>query len=268
MEKSAAVFLGEVISVESHMSQSGGTPHVKSRTYTFMVMKSWKGVEGDTVTVSTAGSEAGCGVHFQKGIPYMVYADMKDGNGILSTHLCTRTHPASSSADMGLLDGTTSLDIIGSIGSPSESPSGVLMRVINREEAPIYVLGGAPEARAAQIWSGKEWLPYAPNVSEKPRAEFSEDLATLELAAWKEAFNKIDPRKHMTRVDPGKAFMFFVAPASQEKKWRVGCRYLTFDQLGEAVDVKKDGNIVWSLAVDPKVKLADCTSLLDQVKGN
>lgn len=60
--------------------------------YTLKLKHNYKGTDSAaTIIVSTRVTEAACGVVFQPGITYLIYATGKAGN--YSTHLCSRTGP-------------------------------------------------------------------------------------------------------------------------------------------------------------------------------
>jgi len=89
MEQNAAVFSGKVISIQKQTGilQSSADP-VK---VTFAVAASWKGVEDDTVTLTTALGSESCGFEFKEGEDYLVYARAAQDTGELTTSLCSRT---------------------------------------------------------------------------------------------------------------------------------------------------------------------------------
>ena len=84
-EASYAVFLGEVIKTR----RDGQDINQGNLFATFRVRQIWKGdLEAEEV-VMTGPNSAACGVGFQKGKRYLVYASQRDGH--LYTHLCSRT---------------------------------------------------------------------------------------------------------------------------------------------------------------------------------
>ena len=83
MAEHDAVFEGRVLSVEPASDPS------QVMTATLEVVQHWKGVETEQVTVSTAAMESVCGVSFEVGTSWLVYADVE--NGALRTGLCSRT---------------------------------------------------------------------------------------------------------------------------------------------------------------------------------
>src|SRR5262245_3424526 len=86
--ESDAVFLGEVIGVES---ADGDHPY--STWVTFRVERHWKGELADETRILNALSSAACGADLQLGQRYLVFAyDVSSSPGVLATSLCTRTH--------------------------------------------------------------------------------------------------------------------------------------------------------------------------------
>ncbi len=85
-----AVFSGVVESVEP----VGDDPHWSQFAVHFEVSAAWKGLTGETVTIFTSSSSASCGIDFQVGHAYLVYADAYSPlePGTFSTMLCHRTH--------------------------------------------------------------------------------------------------------------------------------------------------------------------------------
>jgi hypothetical protein len=80
LEKSDAVFSGKVLGVKTDNS----TLQAKIR-----VNEAWKGMDSKEVTVHTSIDSAGCGVNFETGKEYIVYAYQEDGK--YTTYLCSRT---------------------------------------------------------------------------------------------------------------------------------------------------------------------------------
>ena len=91
-ERAGAVFEGTVTSIVSEGSQPDDSTQVE-----LTVARSWKGVEADRVTVTTAGNEAVCGYRFAQDETYLVYAS-KNEDGELRVSLCSRTQPLSRAA--------------------------------------------------------------------------------------------------------------------------------------------------------------------------
>lgn len=78
-----AVFEGRVASIE-RTSDGVGAVRV-----TFDVVQQWKGIDHEHVVVETAADSAACGVAFEEGTSWLVYA--QDVEGVLHTGLCSRT---------------------------------------------------------------------------------------------------------------------------------------------------------------------------------
>ncbi|MEK4464430.1 hypothetical protein MHB56_19735 [Paenibacillus sp. FSL H8-0315] len=92
LEKSTAVFVGKVVDMKEP-SQGNIISSADPVKVTFEVDSSWKGVEGNQVTLTTALSSASCGFEFVEGESYIVYAYARDGgeSGNLEASLCSRT---------------------------------------------------------------------------------------------------------------------------------------------------------------------------------
>ncbi len=87
LDESDAVFDGTVARIET----VDPTDHFSGLRIHFVVHTQWKGVTEGRVHVLTAGDSAMCGVFFELGRRYIVYASDQDEDGLLETHLCTRT---------------------------------------------------------------------------------------------------------------------------------------------------------------------------------
>jgi hypothetical protein len=83
LEAATAVFSGKVVEIKP------GDQPFAPRQVTFTVDRSFKGIDGGRVVVTTAADGAMCGFAFQQGKSYLVYCygDKKS----LSTNICTRT---------------------------------------------------------------------------------------------------------------------------------------------------------------------------------
>lgn len=92
LRNSDAVFWGEALSVEEQASTSRSFPPLMGPV-TFDVKKSWKGVSREQVIVHGQGNEASCGLDFDEGETYLVFAYRvgKGESGPLETGLCTPT---------------------------------------------------------------------------------------------------------------------------------------------------------------------------------
>ncbi|QIN84165.1 hypothetical protein GBA63_17060 [Rubrobacter tropicus] len=97
---SDAVFAGEVVKIgELPMEREGTTtlmmPYLAP--VTFDVKGAWKGVADDPVVVHGQGPGASCGLDFERGETYLVFAGGagEGGGGMLQTGLCSATRQAS-----------------------------------------------------------------------------------------------------------------------------------------------------------------------------
>lgn len=100
LEASSAVFAGKVL------SKTGAGYGYR---VTFEVSEAWKGVEYSEVDVETGFGGGDCGVNFEIGKSYLVYADASEG--VLSANSCGRTTLLSmADADLQVLgEGATNL---------------------------------------------------------------------------------------------------------------------------------------------------------------
>ena len=91
LRDSDAVFWGEAVGVEEQGSTSSTPPFLGP--VTFEVRGSWKGASQEQVVVHGQGHEASCGLDFDEGETYLVFAYHvgKGGDGPLETGLCTST---------------------------------------------------------------------------------------------------------------------------------------------------------------------------------
>lgn len=90
LKSSDAVFTGEVSSVEADETAPGsGLPIGK---VVFDLEDSWKGDLRDSVAVYGQGSGISCGLNFDEGKSYLVFA-YRSGGDALETDLCTSTQP-------------------------------------------------------------------------------------------------------------------------------------------------------------------------------
>lgn len=83
-EDARAVFVGEPYAVTPVIDANG---LVQSVHVDFVVHESWKGVSGSRMGLTTSGDEASCGVDFQVGREYLVFAFASDE--VLSANLCS-----------------------------------------------------------------------------------------------------------------------------------------------------------------------------------
>ncbi|MCE9552016.1 MAG: hypothetical protein K8T91_01375 [Planctomycetes bacterium] len=91
MEASSAVFTGKVVEIQQ------GQQQFAPKRVTFEVDRSYKGLDGGRVEVTTAADGAMCGFGFQKGKSYLVYC--YGDKESLNTNLCTRTKSMENAGD-------------------------------------------------------------------------------------------------------------------------------------------------------------------------
>jgi MYXO-CTERM domain-containing protein len=91
LEESTAVFAGKVTSV-SRQEDPTAAVVVKIK-----VSQAWKGASGDTIEVRTRSSSAACGIGFEEGAEWLVYASTNEG--ALSAISCSRTKPLGEAAE-------------------------------------------------------------------------------------------------------------------------------------------------------------------------
>ena len=65
----------------------------------FAAVTVFRGIQGSTVSVVTAGSGPACGYEFKQGERYLVYANRKTGGMELATSICSRTRPFAQAGD-------------------------------------------------------------------------------------------------------------------------------------------------------------------------
>ena len=94
LSSSDAVFSGEVVDFEKSPLPTTMITVMSPRpaTATLRVSEVWKGPERETLEVSTSSQETACGVPFEEGREYLVYAYGEQG---LETDLCSQTKPLS-----------------------------------------------------------------------------------------------------------------------------------------------------------------------------
>ena len=88
------VFDGTVTTIEPTSREetfSGRTFQVSEFVVTLQVRQTWKGVEGETVQVTTSGSGASCGFDFKMGGRYLVFASRGGSDSRPRVSLCSFT---------------------------------------------------------------------------------------------------------------------------------------------------------------------------------
>lgn len=97
LERSAAVFSGEVIGILDKNKNGFIQSSADSIAVLFEVEESWKGVTQSQVLVYTERDEASCGYQFSLNTKYLVYAYELDGS--LKTSYCSKTTPLTLAVD-------------------------------------------------------------------------------------------------------------------------------------------------------------------------
>lgn len=97
LDKADAVFSGEVVEItenERIIRGYGNNIH-------FKVDKVWKGTDASEIVVTTGYGGGDCGISFEKGQQYLVYATLSDMyvKNALSTTICHRTTEISSATE-------------------------------------------------------------------------------------------------------------------------------------------------------------------------
>jgi 5-hydroxyisourate hydrolase-like protein (transthyretin family) len=88
--KTPVVFSGEVVDI-SDAPEPIGDVLFGRRVVKFRVEKSWRGDVAGELEVRTGTGGGDCGYNFERGVKYLVYANVRDGR--LSTGICNRTKP-------------------------------------------------------------------------------------------------------------------------------------------------------------------------------
>lgn len=95
-ERADVVFLGTALETETKLAS---TP--RARITRFSVEKSWKGLGGaKDAMVRSAVSEAACGIRFQTGLRYLVFAYRDGQREYLTTGLCELNRREKAAADI------------------------------------------------------------------------------------------------------------------------------------------------------------------------
>lgn len=92
-DRAAAVFVGRVEQIDAPANPGGEPVQV-----TFTTLGVWKGDVGASTVVQTAFDSAACGVAFEQGQEYLVYA-LQNDSGALETSLCSRTQSTATATD-------------------------------------------------------------------------------------------------------------------------------------------------------------------------
>lgn len=148
------MFLGEVVKIgelpaASQGSMDPGMPFLAP--VTFDVKGAWKGVAGDSVVVHGQGPGASCGLNFERGETYLVFAggSGKGGGGKLQTGLCSATRPASEETARNMFGPpTASLPETGGVPSEDIEDEAVQARVAVMAALVLLAAGALIAGRA------------------------------------------------------------------------------------------------------------------------
>lgn len=117
--ESDVVFLGRVVSVATPNKPIENSSDVT--TVTFETSKGWKGDVTQTLTLTTPGSSASCGVSFVQGEEYVVYAQSNEGT--LTTNLCSRTNTVANATEDITALGAGQTPVLNSQATPAQLPT-------------------------------------------------------------------------------------------------------------------------------------------------
>jgi hypothetical protein len=139
IKTSDAVFSGEVVSIEPGERAANVSPPSLGLV-TFEVEDSWKGALEGAVDVYGHGPGASCGIKFDEGKSYLVYARRSGGGDTLQTGLCDSTKPLEQAEDDLRLLGSPGGSLPGTGGYGVTSPEDAAMLVA---VPALLVLAGA-----------------------------------------------------------------------------------------------------------------------------
>ena len=129
LRESDAVFSGEVVDIGRLPPLEEGSMTVQMpdlNPVTFDVKESWKGVSGGSAVVHGQGPAPSCGLDFERGETYLVFAGRGgEGDGALQTDYCGNTFPASEETARNIL-GPPPTGSLPETGGPGVFPLGVM----------------------------------------------------------------------------------------------------------------------------------------------
>lgn len=149
LETSAAVFAGQVVSVEGVFDPDAAPYSPEDRTTVeFEVSAVWKGVVHERMYVTTRPDGASCGFTFVEGEEYVVYAhDSAEVDGGYGVYLCSRTALLSQAQP--------DLDALGEGDAPQAGIGGPAP-----EQPPDTAAGGVWATLRAIIAAIAQWLGW------------------------------------------------------------------------------------------------------------
>lgn len=124
LERSDAVFAGKVLQVNKHTNWRNWipfwtSPGIWGYDVMFEVQTAWKGVDQTQVLIVTDGVGGGCGIAFQPGDDYLVYASYWEGSD-LASNICTRTTLLANAAE--------DMQVLGAGAAPTSPAASVWTR--------------------------------------------------------------------------------------------------------------------------------------------
>lgn len=139
-----------------------------SVTYTFDVVKAWKGNPGAQVTITTAVHSAACGRSYAKGSSWLLYPYSSD-DGVLRDNICSRSAPVdAASADLAEL------------GEPTRLTGGGATDVTAPAEAPAETTATAEETPVAEETPAAEETPVEETATTEATEPAEEPAAGAE----------------------------------------------------------------------------------------
>ena len=111
-----AVFTGTVLSItalpdDGPPLRPGEARMPRSLRVELSIGEAFRGIQGSTVSLTTAGSGPACGYNFKQGERYLVYAYRAKDSDELVTGICTRTRP--------IADASEDLEFLQTLSSPT-----------------------------------------------------------------------------------------------------------------------------------------------------
>lgn len=160
LRRSTVVFSGEVVEVEEPSMEQvePADPEMPLLgPVTFHVKAAWKGVSGESMVVHGQGPGASCGLDFERGETYLVFAGGtgRSGDGPLETGLCSATRQTSGETARNMLGPPPeTLPETGGI-SPGRAERGIESTRVATTAALVLLAAGALFAGRAMRGRGR-----------------------------------------------------------------------------------------------------------------
>ena len=152
LRRATAVFSGEVREIGDLPQEGEGlTPSLAP--VTFDVKAAWKGVSGESVVVHGQGPGPSCGLDFERGETYLVFAGGtgRGGDGPLETGLCSATRQTSEETARNMLGPPLETGGV----SPGRAERGIEFRRVATTAALVLLAAGALFAGRAMRGRGR-----------------------------------------------------------------------------------------------------------------